>query len=229
MLDETPTIAPDTLVVHQNTSVMHDEILAQRLGLIPIAADPRQFDFPDENINENNTIVYVLDIKAGDETINVFSGDLQFSPIGNQLSRHGNIRPLIEEIPIIKLGPRQHLKFELYCHKGTGRVHAKWSPCSVAFFKMNPMFKYKGHVATLDSRSLPQLAEIADKINCPKHVFDDLEDLRVDECTLCRECLDTGLSIALDDSDYTFIIEPTGYLNGIEIMREALLVLKTKA
>lgn len=33
----------------------------------------------------------------------------------------------------------------------------------------------------------------------------------------------------MDDSDFTFIIEPTGYLNGIEIMREALTVLKTKA
>lgn len=36
ILDETPTVAPDTLVVHQNTSVIHDEVLAQRLGLIPL-------------------------------------------------------------------------------------------------------------------------------------------------------------------------------------------------
>lgn len=71
ILDETPTIAPDTVVIHQNTSVMYDELLAQRLGLIPIAVDPRKFDYPDENINENNTIVYVLDVTAQDETITI--------------------------------------------------------------------------------------------------------------------------------------------------------------
>ena len=52
ILDETPTIAPDTMVIHQNTSVMHDEVLAQRLGLIPIAVDPRCFDFPDDSLTD---------------------------------------------------------------------------------------------------------------------------------------------------------------------------------
>ena len=38
-------MAIDKAVIYQNTSIMHDEVLAHRLGLIPILADPNQFIF----------------------------------------------------------------------------------------------------------------------------------------------------------------------------------------
>ncbi|CAL6005454.1 DNA-directed_RNA polymerase subunit D [Hexamita inflata] len=225
ILDETPTMAPDTMVVHQNTSVMHDEVLAQRIGLIPLAVDPRQFDFPDDQINEQNTIVFTLHAKAGDKPLNVYSGDLQYTPIGNQLERIGNVRPLEEKILLLKLGAQQEIKLEIYCHKGIGKVHSKWSPVSVCFYNMLPIFKHGETKADWNNRQF----KVPLKLQCPMGVYDDLEEIKIDKCTLCRSCLDTGVQIMLDDQHYLFTIEPVGYLNGLQIMQEALNVLKIKA
>ena len=43
--DQIPTMAIDKAMIYQNTSIMHDEVLAHRLGLIPIFADPSHFIF----------------------------------------------------------------------------------------------------------------------------------------------------------------------------------------
>merc|ERR1712032_524132 len=49
LIAEIPTMAIEKVEMWQNTSVLPDENLAHRLGLIPIAVDPRLFDFKDPN------------------------------------------------------------------------------------------------------------------------------------------------------------------------------------
>ena len=43
LIAEVPTMAIETVYVFNNTSVIQDEVLAHRLGLIPIKADPGKF------------------------------------------------------------------------------------------------------------------------------------------------------------------------------------------
>lgn len=45
LLAEVPTMAIETVYIYENTSIIQDEILSHRLGLIPIKADPRLFDY----------------------------------------------------------------------------------------------------------------------------------------------------------------------------------------
>ena len=45
LLSSLPTIAVETVSIILNTGIMHDEVLAHRLGLIPIRCDPSVMDF----------------------------------------------------------------------------------------------------------------------------------------------------------------------------------------
>lgn len=45
IIAEIPTMAIEKVNMWQNTSIIPDENLAHRVGLIPIMADPRKFDF----------------------------------------------------------------------------------------------------------------------------------------------------------------------------------------
>lgn len=45
MLSEVPSMAIEKVYIHNNTSIIQDEVLAHRLGLIPLKADPGLFEF----------------------------------------------------------------------------------------------------------------------------------------------------------------------------------------
>ena len=44
LLAEVPTMAIETVYIQKNTSIIQDEVLSHRLGLVPLALDPRAFD-----------------------------------------------------------------------------------------------------------------------------------------------------------------------------------------
>ena len=44
-LFQVPTMAIEKVFIYNNTSIIQDEVLAHRLGLIPIHADPRLFQY----------------------------------------------------------------------------------------------------------------------------------------------------------------------------------------
>jgi hypothetical protein len=45
LIAEVPTMAVEDCYIVNNTSILPDEVLAQRLGLVPLKADPRLFNF----------------------------------------------------------------------------------------------------------------------------------------------------------------------------------------
>ena len=66
LLAEVPTMAIEKVFILNNTSMIQDEVLAQRLGLIPIRADPRKFNsrHPDEDADADNVISFRLQVKC---------------------------------------------------------------------------------------------------------------------------------------------------------------------
>lgn len=136
LLSEVPTMAIEKVYVNNNTSIIQDEVLAHRLGLIPIFADPRLFEYVSEGDEEgtpSDTIVFDLKVKCtknptADTTDpddlyknhKIYSRHLKWIPIGNQsdLFKEGDIRPVDDDILIAKLRPGQELDLRMHCVKG---------------------------------------------------------------------------------------------------------------
>jgi len=57
MMAEVPTMAIESVYIKNNTSVIQDEVLAHRIGLIPLRADPNEFIFPQESHTHLDTLV----------------------------------------------------------------------------------------------------------------------------------------------------------------------------
>ena len=70
MLSEVPTMAIETVYIEENDGVVMDEVLAHRLGLVPIAADPNDFEelHDPEDATDANTIVFGLEVRAPPNT-----------------------------------------------------------------------------------------------------------------------------------------------------------------
>ena len=66
LLSEVPTIALEHVYIFNNTSLIHDEVLAHRLGLVPINVDARLFDEIGEgdDATDRNTIVFQLKVSC---------------------------------------------------------------------------------------------------------------------------------------------------------------------
>jgi DNA-directed RNA polymerase subunit D len=132
-ISEVPTLAIDDVVILENSSVMHDEAVAHRLGLIPLRTDPGRFVMPHECDCGSTLgcakcrVLLVLDAEATDKTKVVTSGEMK--------SEDEMVKPVSKDIPIIALAPSQKLKFEAYARLGTGKQHAKWQPTSAAVVK----------------------------------------------------------------------------------------------
>ena len=132
-ISEVPTLAIDDVVILENSSVMHDEAVAHRLGLIPLRTDLGRFVMPSECDCKSTLgcskcrVLLVLDAEASDKTMIVTSSEL--------VSEDEMIKPISKDIPIIVLAPNQKLKFEAYARLGIGKDHAKWQPTSAAVVK----------------------------------------------------------------------------------------------
>ncbi|VDL64981.1 unnamed protein product [Nippostrongylus brasiliensis] len=50
LLAEVPTMAFEKIYLYQNTSVIQDEVLCHRIGLLPLKVDPRKFLMPTQKV-----------------------------------------------------------------------------------------------------------------------------------------------------------------------------------
>ena len=152
MLAEVPTMAIEWVWMKDNTSVIQDEVLCHRIGLVPILADPSEFDMwvngsDVTKATDLNSIVMNLEVKR-DETEGgpdtVYSGDLKWQPVGDQIDKFGEngIRPVHADIPLAKLHGTNRINLEAHCHKGIGKDHSKYSPCATASYRLMPDIRF---------------------------------------------------------------------------------------
>jgi DNA-directed RNA polymerase I and III subunit RPAC1 len=156
--------------------------------LVPLQADANDFEYHTQGkeytefdslkfrlhkvcTKKNPSAPMVLDNTHDEDKLynnaNVYSGDLEWIPQGDQRERLGEIKPLLDDILIAKLRPGQEIEMDLICEKGIGKTHAKWSPVCTAFYRLLPDIEVK-NVTGQDALDLVKL--------CPMKVF-DIEDL----------------------------------------------------
>lgn len=129
-LNGVPVFAIDTVDIIENSSVLPDEGLAHRLGLVPIKTELARFNEPakcecqSETGCSNCKVMLVLDSGDSDVSKTVFTDELT--------SEDDSIKPISEKIPIVQLAPGQKVKVECYARLGRGREHAKWNSSNIA-------------------------------------------------------------------------------------------------
>lgn len=119
-MTDVPTYAIETVTFLENTSVLYDEIVAHRLGLVPL-----ETELPDDLLlaKKGSTVKLTLAKEGG----TVYSGDLK--------SSDKTIKPVYDNIPIVKLTDVQKLVLEAEAVLGIGREHAKWQPTTVCAYR----------------------------------------------------------------------------------------------
>lgn len=129
-LNGVPIFAIDTVDIIENSSVLADEGLAHRLGLIPLKSDLSRFNEPSQCECKSETgctncrVMLVLDSGDSETTRTVTSAELS--------SEDDSIKPISDKIPIVQLAPGQKVKVECYARLGRGTEHAKWNSSNIS-------------------------------------------------------------------------------------------------
>lgn len=223
-LSEVPCMAIDEVVIIENSSVVKDEKIAHRLGLIPLETDLNGYNLPEECPCKSEfgcnlcRVSLTLDSEAKEETRTVYSGEL--------ISENPDITPVSDKIPIVKLAKGQKLKLEAYARLGKGKNHAKWQPVSMCAYKYLPHIK----IDNSHCDSCGKCVEI-----CPRKILGkDTNRIKVRDlmaCTLCQDCVDVcpqnppAIDISWDENAFILTLESTGALSPKRVMMKAVKIL----
>ncbi|MCJ1227196.1 45 kDa subunit of RNA polymerase II [Toensbergia leucococca] len=151
ILAEVPTIAIDLVEVEANTSVLADEFIAHRLGLIPLNSKQvddvlYSRDCECDQYCENCSVLLTLHARCtGDEQMIVYARDLV---VGEPRPNEWVGLPVITDAEgfgsvICKLRKGQELRMKCIAKKGIAKEHAKWAPTSAVGFEYDPHNKLR--------------------------------------------------------------------------------------
>jgi DNA-directed RNA polymerase alpha subunit len=132
MISDVPTYAIDVVDITENNSILLDEILAHRVGLIPIRVleDPKGSEDPtDPEYYVSLDVVYSQQLADVNDIHTVYSSDLIYDR---------EVLSIDQDIIVVKLLKGHKVSFDAMVTKGTGYEHAKWCPVSGTTFIENP-------------------------------------------------------------------------------------------
>jgi len=213
IIDEVPTMAIKEVEFRKNSSALYDEIIALRLGLIPLTTDLKSYNLPEEcTCNGEGCLKCTLKLTLSKKTPGmVYASEIK--------SKDPKVRPAFPEMPIVKLLKGQELEFEATATLGRGKDHMKYSPCHCWY------------------RNVPEIE--CDKVKdagkiikvCPTNVFEvkgnRLNVKNVNACILCGACADAdeNMKLNIKTNQYLMYIESFGQLEPEEILKQGITVL----
>ncbi|VDB91483.1 unnamed protein product [Peniophora sp. CBMAI 1063] len=177
LIAEVPTVAIEYVYVWNNTSVMADEILAHRIGLVPLNVDPALMAVREspELSTDRNTLVFKLHVACSvrkpeqrptwefdDDArfVNhtVRAGDFVWEPQGEQgeVFAERPPGPTNPDVVLMKLRPGQEIDLEMHAIKSVGKDHAKFSPVATASYRLLPAIILKKPIPREHARKFAQ-------------------------------------------------------------------------
>jgi len=211
MTNEVPIMAIELVEIHKNDSILYDEVLTHRLGLVPLTTDLSSYVMPTaEEVTSQEYLAQSsckVTLEAKGPCI-VYAKDLK--------SKDPKVKPVFPDMPLTKLLENQEIKMEATAVLGIGKVHAKWSA--------GHMFYRKIPVITIKNPSNTGCAQV-----CPTGTLVEkngkvaLTDEKT--CILCMACvdLDAGKSVdVVPGNDFLFKIESFGQLEPAEIVEKSI-------
>ena len=219
----------------ESISPLFDEIIAHRLGLIPIPSDIKLFKYRNECECKgegcpNCTIMYNLNKKG---PCTVYSGDLE--PLGDASFKIKN-----DLIPIVKLDENQALLIYATTELGTGKMHAKWQTTSGVGYKYYPSLEIDNK-ACIGADKCGKCVDI-----CPKKLIEKKNNKisipdNVESCTLCASCVEVcksedkkgkttkpAITLSSNDSKFIFRFETDGSISAKDAFEYTLKFLEDK-
>ncbi|KAK2145174.1 hypothetical protein LSH36_697g03063 [Paralvinella palmiformis] len=228
LLSEVPTMAIDKVFIYNNTSIIQDEVLAHRLGLIPIKADPRLFEYQTADNNQGS------ETDATPEDTLVF--ELKVRCRKNPQASRDATDPsdlYIDHNRLIFQDFEKEIDIKVHAVKGIGKDHAKFSPVATASYRLLPEI-------TLTETIEGALAERLKDCFAPGVIeLDEVNDTirarvanpRMDTCSrevLRHSELKDLIKLSRIRDHFIFSVESTGSLPPDTLFMEAIKVLMSK-
>lgn len=217
MINKVPTLAIEDVEFRKNSSALYDEVIAHRLGLLPLTTDLKSYNLPQDCKCKGvgcSQCQLKLTLKVkGPKT--VYASDLK--------SADPKVNPVYPGTPIVKLLKEQELEFVAIATMGVGKEHIKWSP-GLIYYKNNPII----NIVKNNFENAEKVAE-----QCPVNVFNvkgdklSLNNDNIMNCTLCNACVDAcngEVTVEFEKDSFIFYVEAWGQLNAKDIVNQAMSV-----
>lgn len=220
MIAEVPAMAIDEVHITDNSSVLFDEVIANRLGLIPLSFPARRMNLPGECKCKGKgcplcQAVMKLEMEGPGMA---YSGSLK--------SSNNAVRPLESKIPVVELLRGQKIKLQAVARLGLGRDHIKNQAANAAY-------QYYPELETNGVKNPEELKTAAEA--CPRGALAVRGGRLVLKdpvsCDICRSCMDAvrGVSIKGNPNKFIFRVESVSGLNPRDIVIRANEILQGKA
>ncbi len=220
MISEVPTLAVETVDFHENNSALFDEVIAHRIGSIPLSFSPPKFNFHDECKCKGKgcpscEAVFTVEKKGP---------SVAYS--GNMKSSNRSVKPISPDFPIVKLLEKQSVKLEAFAHLGVGKDHAKWQAANAAYMYYPELEVKKGFKNA--KKVVDACPEGTVEIKNRKLVLAD--PFKADDCKrMVEEASGGDVKVKEDPSKFIFKVESVSGLNNKEIISKAAEILLGKA
>jgi len=215
MIADVPTFSIDTVRVIENSSVMFDEQIGLRLGLVPLTTDLDDFEVGDE-------VTLSLDV-SGPET--AYSGDL--------VSSDSMVEAADENVPVIDLKDGQRLEVEADAVLDRGREHAKHQGGVAVGYRHLQQVDVVGDKGEFEDDD-PHILRGVIEEQAAEHADADVEDgdlVLTEEFDSDLTNRYPGKELEVDDVDNAFVfhVETDGSLTIDELVTEAAATISDRA